>query len=159
MTANTKMTECRVCKNTFAPNTSQLKKSDFRCLPCRRISDRAYRERRKAEGRPIPRYQLSKEWYRKYWTEYRKRDYARKQDLAYVKMRSKLPSEKHKIDARRQVIRAIKSGLLKRMPCEVCGAIKTHGHHPDYSRQLYVRWLCPLHHSEVHSQRDGGTKK
>ena len=44
---------------------------------------------------------------------------------------------------------AIKSGKLKRLPCEVCGNIKSQMHHPDYSKPLKVRWLCPKYHGEI----------
>src|SRR5690606_31586881 len=46
-----------------------------------------------------------------------------------------------KIAAHRAVSRAVKSGLLNRRPCEICGDQKTEGHHDDYSKPLYVRWL------------------
>lgn len=45
---------------------------------------------------------------------------------------------------------AVQNGTLKRLPCEACGALKTDGHHPDYSRPLEVNWLCRLHHMEIH---------
>lgn len=35
-------------------------------------------------------------------------------------------------------------------PCEVCGETRTHRHHPDYSKPLVVRFLCALHHKQVH---------
>ena len=45
---------------------------------------------------------------------------------------------------------AIRKGELKRKPCEVCGALKVHAHHEDYSQPLNVKWLCPKHHKELH---------
>jgi hypothetical protein len=36
-------------------------------------------------------------------------------------------------------------------PCEVCGAPKTHRHHPDPSKPLEVVFLCPLHHKQIHN--------
>ena len=45
---------------------------------------------------------------------------------------------------------AIKSGLLKKQPCEVCGIEYTEAHHDDYSKPLEVRWLCIKHHNEHH---------
>ena len=36
-------------------------------------------------------------------------------------------------------------------PCEVCGATKTHRHHPDYDNPTKVVFLCPLHHKQLHS--------
>jgi hypothetical protein len=45
---------------------------------------------------------------------------------------------------------ALKTGKLKRQPCEVCGETKVDGHHEDYSKPLEVRWLCRKHHNEIH---------
>lgn len=50
--------------------------------------------------------------------------------------------------AHSRVAYALKTGRLVRKPCEVCGAVKVHAHHDDYSRPLDVRWLCPLHHAK-----------
>ena len=48
---------------------------------------------------------------------------------------------------------AIRHGELTVLPCEKCGELKVHGHHDDYSKPLKVRWLCPIHHKEHHSNR------
>jgi hypothetical protein len=45
---------------------------------------------------------------------------------------------------------ALRSGSMKPMPCEVCGAEKAQAHHDDYSKPLDVRWLCTTHHAEWH---------
>lgn len=45
---------------------------------------------------------------------------------------------------------AIKSGKLKRMPCEKCNKIKVEAHHDDYSKPLDVRWLCKRCHDHHH---------
>ncbi len=45
---------------------------------------------------------------------------------------------------------ALKSGVLKRKPCRVCGKTEVEGHHPDYSQQLKVVWLCQKHHELLH---------
>ena len=51
--------------------------------------------------------------------------------------------------AHSKVSYALRSGKLTRQPCEKCGATKrVHAHHDDYSKQLEVRWLCPVHHAE-----------
>lgn len=52
--------------------------------------------------------------------------------------------------ARSLVSVAIKKGVLKRLPCIVCGAEKSEGHHEDYNKPLEVVWLCKLHHTQVH---------
>lgn len=46
----------------------------------------------------------------------------------------------------------IKTGELKRQPCEVCGSENVHAHHDDYAKPLEVRWLCPFHHKEWHDK-------
>lgn len=45
---------------------------------------------------------------------------------------------------------AQEKGLITSKPCEICGSEDVHGHHDDYDKPLEVRWLCPLHHMEVH---------
>lgn len=45
---------------------------------------------------------------------------------------------------------AVRDGIVKKGPCEVCGREDVHGHHDDYSKPLEVRWLCPDHHKEGH---------
>lgn len=72
------------------------------------------------------------------------REYARNPNLA------------ERTAARRAVRCAIQSGQLARLPCEVCGDHKTHGHHDDYGKPLNVRWLCPAHHREHHARATGG---
>ena len=45
---------------------------------------------------------------------------------------------------------AIRSGKIKRQPCEICGKMPAQAHHDDYSNPLNIRWLCPIHHGEYH---------
>lgn len=63
------------------------------------------------------------------------------------RMREKYP-EKYK--ARELFRRAVQSGLIKRLPCSVCGDLKSQGHHEDYSKPYDVIWLCIKHHFERH---------
>lgn len=51
---------------------------------------------------------------------------------------------------RAQFAQAVKSGKIKRQPCEVCTEPITHGHHNDYQNPLEVTWLCQKHHAEIH---------
>jgi hypothetical protein len=44
----------------------------------------------------------------------------------------------------------IRRGKIAREVCEVCGDPETVGHHDDYTKPLQVKWLCKLHHLEVH---------
>ena len=45
---------------------------------------------------------------------------------------------------------ALNAGKITKLPCFVCGAEDTQGHHPDYSHPLDVVWLCRAHHLEIH---------
>jgi len=57
-----------------------------------------------------------------------------------------------KVRAHMAVMSAVKEGVLTPGQCEVCGSTKyVDGHHDDYSKPLDVRWLCRLHHKEVHA--------
>lgn len=46
-----------------------------------------------------------------------------------------------------------KSGNIQRQPCVLCGNPNAVAHHPDYSRKLYVAWLCRKDHGAVHAGR------
>ena len=51
--------------------------------------------------------------------------------------------------AHRLVAYAVKTGRLPKRPCCVCGE-EAEAHHDDYSKPLEVRWLCRIHHVQVH---------
>jgi hypothetical protein len=47
----------------------------------------------------------------------------------------------------------VRSGKIKRMPCEVCGDAKVQGHHyRGYEYPLDVQWLCHKHHMMEHNR-------
>lgn len=57
------------------------------------------------------------------------------------------------------VQRALKSGVLIKCGCEVCGINEADGaridaHHDDYREPLKVRWLCRSHHNRLHAGGD-----
>ena len=59
-----------------------------------------------------------------------------------------------KIKAQNQLNYAVRSGKLKRLPCQVCGVTKrVHGHHVSYEQKdwLNVRWLCFKCHKMEHA--------
>lgn len=39
---------------------------------------------------------------------------------------------------------------IKSNPCEVCGEVKVHKHHPDIEKPLFIKFLCPKHHKAAH---------
>lgn len=89
------------------------------------------------------------EYYRLYDIERSKLPHRREACRNRLPMyRSSFP-DRHK--AHQEVRKAIKNGLLSKLPCFVCGSEKTEAHHPDYSSPLDVIWLCPRHHKEAHA--------
>ena len=45
---------------------------------------------------------------------------------------------------------AVKYGRLFKVPCRDCGSFDVEGHHPDYTKPLFVIWLCNYHHRQEH---------
>ncbi len=76
--------------------------------------------------------------------------------LGKCKVCTRADSTKHRIEHRTEALanhavqNAVRTGRLSKGPCEICGNPKAHGHHDDYSKPLEVRWLCALHHKQLH---------
>lgn len=147
---------CRACgkSDTVSYHQACVQKS-IRCNACVSAYRKAQRQKRNAEGRPIPR---SKERAAQYEQERRADPTVRARRAADMARYAKDPALRVRHKARWQVRRAIASGKLVRQPCEVCGTQPAHGHHDDYSKPLDVRWLCPVHHREHHARCQGGGK-
>lgn len=75
----------------------------------------------------------------------------RKYKYKYVK-RPYTAEYKEKQHVRYLVRQAVAKGVLIRLPCAVCKAIKVQAHHVDYAKPLEVMWLCQKHHSENHQK-------
>ena len=67
--------------------------------------------------------------------------------------------DKRRMAAHNAVARAIKSGKLKRMPCERCNSAKSVAHHEDYDFKLQVMWLCQPCHKQRHKELVHGYHK
>lgn len=85
---------------------------------------------------------------RSYYNEY---DRAR-QHKGYAARRKWAIKNKGVLKAHRAMYKAIDSGELVRKPCEVCGDVKSKGHHENYSKPLEVVWLCQTHHHRRHAE-------
>jgi hypothetical protein len=107
-------------------------------------------------------YIQNREWiaknidqHRKYAAEYQRNLPTEKKTASAKEWREKNRdrfNEMHRCHAK--VYLAIRSGKLKKKPCEKCGIKeKVHAHHDDYTKPLEVRWLCPLHHKQTQLSR------
>jgi len=62
-------------------------------------------------------------------------------------------NNKAKRQAKNAVRQALKDGRLIKTDCEHCGSnVNIEGHHPDYSKPLYVIWLCIKCHNKEHKR-------
>jgi len=89
----------------------------------------------------------------KYITEYRKgKKYYQKDHQERVK--KSILKHPERQEARFAVKKAVLSGILEKLPCEVCGSTtRIHAHHGDYSKPLTVKWLCHTHHMAIHYKK------
>lgn len=89
-----------------------------------------------------------------YYREY-DRERGSRQTPEYHKLWKEKNSQKYR--AQTMVGNAVRDKRLFKEPCEVCGKKKgVHAHHDDYLKPLNVRWLCPVHHKEWHTNNGEG---
>lgn len=131
-------------------NTSRDGKRN-QCRECRkkRVDDKI------AAQRADPAWRIKKRAYnRACMRELRDKGRLKKASPAEAVAASKIYRETNRMAVRAQwaVKKAIKSGRLDRLPCEVCGDPKSHAHHRSYAREdrLKVVFLCAAHHHEEH---------
>lgn len=81
-----------------------------------------------------------------------KRNHYKNNKQKYID-RAKEYDKQHPLEkkVRGKLYRAVKTGKIKKQPCEVCGNPKADAHHDDYNSPLEVRWLCRSHHAEWHA--------
>jgi hypothetical protein len=82
--------------------------------------------------------------------KYRKSEVGKAATRARKKRKKLNPIVRKKYRVQDKAWKSIKNGTLKRMPCEKCGNLKVHAHHPNYNEPLNVMWLCVFHHREWH---------
>jgi hypothetical protein len=78
---------------------------------------------------------------------YQKSDAGKSVQVAADQIRNKKYPERRK--ARTYLNRAVKAGLVKQLPCFICGN-QAEAHHHSYSDHLSVVWLCKPHHKQAH---------
>jgi hypothetical protein len=140
-----------------------MKKQCFKCKQIKLLSD--FYSHPKTADRHLNK---CKDCTRKDTTARRFNPQFRQYVLEYDRLRNGLPSRiKGRVErlkrerkmfpekgrARGLIMRLVKTGKLKRLPCEKCGNIKTEAHHPDYSKPAKIKWLCVEHHKLEHFKR------
>lgn len=122
------------------------------CKECKKEDNKAYREENRDAINTHKReaYWNNIEHYRKYYREYQQSHEYREYWSSYIKKHPEL------VRAHGKVQTALKNGLIKKCPCEVCGAKKTEAHHDNYNEPLNIRWLCKKCHMKWH--RDNQAK-
>lgn len=134
----------------FFKSKSRPKGRQIYCIDC----CRAWRKQYKESGREAAARKARMTEERRRAANERNRKYlASEKGKAYALRKNKREEQRHpeKVNARKQVKRAIEAGYIKRQPCEICGSTdRVHAHHNDYSKPLDVQWLCVPHHLEVH---------
>jgi len=144
---------CRKCKTLYVPTEGQIRKSNYICRPCSRIEDKKYRAKRKADGNPVKSTRCSREWFRQYREKYFANPNNRERRNENARNYRRDENLRHRHLARWITNKAIRSGRIERMPCEVCGKVNSEAHHEDYYEPLKVRWLCKEHHTEYHQEQ------
>ena len=158
--------ETRICSkcgeekalDLFARHALSAKGRTRDCKQCRSTEYKLYKREKKEyiKARNKAYYEKNKERLCAYKKQKRKdvglekTESRRLSRLKYTRTMRALYPEKFK--ARSAIKRAIRSGKIKRLPCEICGDKNTHGHHEDYSKPMEVKWLCPLHHRIAHGK-------
>lgn len=141
--------KCKKCGKTqpleaFVKDARRKFGRAWTCMACRRAYQRQWQGQPRAIASRAKYRREHAERYAKSSREYRKRhpDKVRENTKRWQR------DNPEKRAAHLQVLYAIRSGRLKRLPCEVCGSSKSESHHDDYSKPLSVRWLCHAHHCE-----------
>lgn len=89
----------------------------------------------------------NREKFREYNREYNSRW---RRENGYHNEKASQEKYPEKQRARYLLQRSVKAGATTKGACEVCNSDKSEAHHDDYSKPLDVRWLCRIHHTEVH---------
>lgn len=111
---------------------------------------RAYRKRRKEEGRPLRGGKADPLLRAQYAAEYQRAHMDRLVQRA--RMRRADPQHLQRVQARRKVRYEVEMGRLLRLPCARCGAARSEAHHSAYSLPLAVEWLCRPCHRRLHRE-------
>ena len=125
-----------------------------KCIDCTVNDSKKHREENlekvklydRKRGQTEKRKQLNKE----YKSTMKINDPKKWNDMCKKHIKNYRSKHRQKYLAVSKLAYALKSGKIKREPCNFCGSEQSEAHHIDYSRPLFVIWLCDYHHKEMH---------
>ena len=125
-----------------------------KCKPCQREYDkaRANNPERVAARAEYAKTERGKAARRKAQIKYAEAH----RDDATIRCREYRQNNPKKSRAHGMVAYAIKTGVIIRQTCELCGIDSDVAHHDDYDKPLDVRWLCASHHRQWHAENGPG---
>jgi len=136
------MKTCFKCNHTgplsdFYPHKRMADGHLNKCIKCTKADAKARREAKKKDP----------EWMIKERARCRVKFAKYRADGRYKKYpRAKYPMP----SANKQSDAAIRTGKIKRLPCEICGKTDAQGHHEDYAKPMDLKFLCARHHADRH---------
>lgn len=140
------MYQCRTCGKDFEPTSHQIRKHDYLCKQCQRdYWNKGRREGRWHGGMEDPQKKRDR------MKVYDQRPEVKQRNAAQMRGYRNDPRLRERHLAREMVRNRIRTGLMQRALCEICGAPEAEAHHRDYARPFDVRWLCPEHHRDEHA--------
>lgn len=149
------MRRCGGCSKTKSNVDFYKHKRDgfqSRCKDCKREENKL---RNRTPQRRAYNKAAHKKWFASNGSKYYKNPAVRKRRSEAMKRYRNDPRLRARHMARWMVSRAIKSGQIERLPCSGCGAQQSQAHHPDYSKPLFIVWLCRSCHQNVHTKAGG----
>lgn len=143
------MKTCKTCSKSLSDD--KFYKGHARCKPCYIAVVKSYRE---ANAEKISNYEkkryLENPDRKSAMVRYSKTNAGKKAKArAIARYISNNPEKRA---AHNAVNNAVRDKRLFKEPCEMCGELKVHAHHDDYSKPLEVRWLCVHHHALIHAE-------
>lgn len=143
------MKACSRCKtekneSEFSKNRRNTDGLFYVCKDCSRECKKIWTEQNKEHLRNY----RETDSYKKSIHKYRSTNKCKERYKEYLELN---PVAKQKLIVRQFTRSQIISKKIVKLPCQVCGELKSEAHHKDYNKPLEVVWLCRKHHRELHN--------